>query len=73
MKKKKSKRKYKFYFKMLLTNFLFIRIFEYQQELNTRQIIEKLLKEKNNIEKTIKLYPNLFNINLKPLKPIVIF
>ena len=42
--------------------------FEEEQELNKQQIVKKILTENQNLEKKKVLYPNLFNINLKPLK-----
>jgi hypothetical protein len=45
-----------------------------QEQMNERQeIVKKLLNEKENVEKKKKLYPNLFNINLKPIKEAVRF
>ena len=41
--------------------------FKEDQDKNTQEIVKKILKENENIEKKKKLYPNLFNINLKPL------
>jgi hypothetical protein len=41
--------------------------FKEDQDKNTQEIVKKILRENENIEKKKKLYPNLFNINLKPL------
>ena len=50
------------------------RKFKEEQEKNTQEIVKKILKENENIDKKRKKYPNLFNINLKPLdKRNVIF
>lgn len=43
------------------------RKFEEQQFENTQKIVKKILGEKENLEKKKRLYPNLFNINLKPI------
>lgn len=48
------------------------RKFEEEQIHNTQEIVKKILKENQNLEKKKKLYPNLFNLNTsKPLEPIV--
>ncbi len=39
--------------------------FEEQQLENTQRIVQKILGERENLEKKRRLYPNLFNINLK--------
>jgi hypothetical protein len=48
--------------------------FDNQQFNNTQEIVKKILKENDNLEKKKKLYPNLFNINKngsnQTLKPI---
>lgn len=43
--------------------------FELDQEKNRKEIVKKILSENQNMERKKVLYPNLFNINLKPLKP----
>ncbi len=45
--------------------------FENEQRINKQQIAKKILNENQNLEKKKKMYPNLFNINLKPIKPMV--
>ncbi len=45
----------------------FSRKFEEEKFKNTQDIVKKILREKENMEKKQRLYPNLFNINLKPL------
>jgi hypothetical protein len=46
----------------------FARKFEEEQERNRQEIVKKLLQEDQVVEKKKKLYPNLFNINLKPIQ-----
>ncbi len=52
---------------MNIFKFLIFRKFQLEQFKNTQEIVKKILKENENIEKKKKLYPNLFNINLKPI------
>lgn len=44
------------------------RKFDQEQEKNRQSIIKKILDEEANMEKKKRMYPNLFNINLKPIK-----
>jgi len=45
-----------------------LRKFEEEQDRNRQEIVKKLLQEDQVVEKKKKLYPNLFNINLKPIQ-----